>query len=772
LGGATYAFDVQYDAFDRPSLLSYPQVGTGAGTRPRFSLRYDYNGSGYLYRAVRPTSFFGGLRVSEALWWSVKDVDAAGVALVEQFGGAELAPTIGSNAPPAILTSRFVDKDKRLRRQQTIAGSTTLQSLAYDYGKGSLMKTRYDGITHTTEDFEYDFLERLKRWTVYQQCAKSVLDYGYDDLGNLTSRTVVEGRGVSVVNQYGGKPNAGPHALTTSTEGSSLVLQYGYQRGGRQTTGPGRTVSFTHFDLPASIQGASGNATFKYDGLHRRVERMRPNGETTTYVSGLYEKRAQPSANRHTFHLGFGDLEWTEAGGQVTERLVFFHPDTLGTPDTITGLDGKVVERVKYEPFGQRRFPHDLPHPVSLPSTRSTGFTGHEADDDFGLINMRGRMYDSRTGRFLTADPYVQAPLHSQSLNRYSYVFNNPVNLVDPSGFQALGISGSAGGGGGSGGNAGAGYDPSFDLQLRLSGANVLLGLGSHTVPVAQDASGAQQAPADVGPGSAAGSSGAVPVASVEFGNPGAVAVPYELPSLNGWNPSQGERPAFVPPGMPPGFCHQGFCVPERTSLRTGVLPVERDMAKVAAETKRSVQAGGAILTIVATLGTGGLLPLLGGAADAAVVTLAAGEMFSGAMSTVAETGEVDPMSMVGGALGAAVIGPIGAGSPLARGALDEAGRLIPWSSKSVRDAAQALEWGNTTVRVGSRAEAEELFLGMYQGHGYVNTTNFTPTQTKAFFGTKSGTYHWDIGVPGSAHPGPHLQVHEADGTVIRIFYP
>jgi papain fold toxin 1 (glutamine deamidase) of polymorphic toxin system len=34
-------------------------------------------------------------------------------------------------------------------------------------------------------------------------------------------------------------------------------------------------------------------------------------------------------------------------------------------------------------------------------------------------------------------DPFVQAPYHTQSLNRYSYVWNNPLTLIDPSGFQA-----------------------------------------------------------------------------------------------------------------------------------------------------------------------------------------------------------------------------------------------------------------------------------------------------------------------------------------------
>jgi len=39
--------------------------------------------------------------------------------------------------------------------------------------------------------------------------------------------------------------------------------------------------------------------------------------------------------------------------------------------------------------------------------------------------------------RFLSADPLIQDPEHSQSYNRYSYVWNNPTNLTDPTGFAA-----------------------------------------------------------------------------------------------------------------------------------------------------------------------------------------------------------------------------------------------------------------------------------------------------------------------------------------------
>jgi hypothetical protein len=48
---------------------------------------------------------------------------------------------------------------------------------------------------------------------------------------------------------------------------------------------------------------------------------------------------------------------------------------------------------------------------------------------------MNGRVYDPEVGRFLSADPFIQAPYNSQSYNRYSYVLNNPLKYVDPSGY-------------------------------------------------------------------------------------------------------------------------------------------------------------------------------------------------------------------------------------------------------------------------------------------------------------------------------------------------
>jgi RHS repeat-associated protein len=95
-----------------------------------------------------------------------------------------------------------------------------------------------------------------------------------------------------------------------------------------------------------------------------------------------------------------------------------------------------------FDPWGGRRavaWNDPLSDPSAffksnLPTTHK-GFTGHETVDEMGIVHMNGRIYDARIARFLQADPFVQAPKNTQSMNRYSYTWNNPLNATDPSGY-------------------------------------------------------------------------------------------------------------------------------------------------------------------------------------------------------------------------------------------------------------------------------------------------------------------------------------------------
>lgn len=57
-----------------------------------------------------------------------------------------------------------------------------------------------------------------------------------------------------------------------------------------------------------------------------------------------------------------------------------------------------------------------------------------------GLNHTSWRAQESRAGRWTSPDPYSGSmrPTNPQSFNRYSYVGNDPVNLIDPSGLDAI----------------------------------------------------------------------------------------------------------------------------------------------------------------------------------------------------------------------------------------------------------------------------------------------------------------------------------------------
>ena len=55
---------------------------------------------------------------------------------------------------------------------------------------------------------------------------------------------------------------------------------------------------------------------------------------------------------------------------------------------------------------------------------------------------MNGRVYDYNVGRFMSVDPVIQSPTNSQSINPYSYIMNNPMAGIDPSGYCGSRIEG------------------------------------------------------------------------------------------------------------------------------------------------------------------------------------------------------------------------------------------------------------------------------------------------------------------------------------------
>jgi len=107
--------------------------------------------------------------------------------------------------------------------------------------------------------------------------------------------------------------------------------------------------------------------------------------------------------------------------------LYYLHTDLLGSSSVTSDAGGTNVGTQVYFPFGTPR--------------ASTGnlqtdftFTGQKIDASDGLMYYGARYYDAALGRFISADTIVPDPKRPEGLNRYAYVFNNPLRFSDPSG--------------------------------------------------------------------------------------------------------------------------------------------------------------------------------------------------------------------------------------------------------------------------------------------------------------------------------------------------
>lgn len=107
--------------------------------------------------------------------------------------------------------------------------------------------------------------------------------------------------------------------------------------------------------------------------------------------------------------------------------LFFIYTDHLGSANTTT-KNGVVVADDRFLPFGEYK------NGTPSNSLFDRGFTGHLHNNDLGLIYMNARYYLPGVGKFASADTIVPNPANPQTYNRYSYVYNNPINLNDPTG--------------------------------------------------------------------------------------------------------------------------------------------------------------------------------------------------------------------------------------------------------------------------------------------------------------------------------------------------
>lgn len=386
---------------------------------------------------------------SPSTWGETLETDARGNVLAERRGGTD-----------ALLLTRFFEASTGRLLDQCAGINCGLLDENYTWDAAGNLSAR-DKAGQYSETFSYDPLNRLIGTqtsrpdgfggsTVVASTAQT-----YDKLGNICSKTIAgqvqdytyggpAGCGINVAAGSGGDYGS-PHAVTQANGGSFQYDTHGNQRQASYgDVSKNRTIAYTAADQANQISmgdefAPSLRTRFWYgsDGSRYKREDDAPSSTTkrTLYVGNL-EIVSQGGITTYKRYVA-GVMVQDVTGSAVTNQFLFH--DHIGSVIRAVSANGTVIEGMDYGAFGERRGYIDPTLPAAVPQTTTRGFTGHEMIDGTDVVHMNGRIYDSKLGRFLQADPVIQEPNNPQNFNRYTYVLNNPLSLTDPSGFSFLG---------------------------------------------------------------------------------------------------------------------------------------------------------------------------------------------------------------------------------------------------------------------------------------------------------------------------------------------
>jgi RHS repeat-associated protein len=203
---------------------------------------------------------------------------------------------------------------------------------------------------------------------------------------------------------------------------SGATKTFTYDANGNLTSDGTRTFEWDARNQLVAITNGTHRSEFAYDAYQRRVRIVeKENGATesdTNFVwcgRDICEERI--SGGETSDYFGDGFRRGTQA--------FFYSRDRQASVHEVTDVSGALASRVDYDPFGLNT--------TLIGSAPPRGFTGYVSHAPSGLNLATYRAYDSNLGRWLSEDPLRDA----DGPNRYVYVRNDPVRLIDLYGLQA-----------------------------------------------------------------------------------------------------------------------------------------------------------------------------------------------------------------------------------------------------------------------------------------------------------------------------------------------
>ncbi len=231
--------------------------------------------------------------------------------------------------------------------------------------------------------------------------------------------------------------DAQPTATSGFKDGITTGDDYAYDTNGNITVDKNKNITsivYNHLNLPTKIIFPTGNIVYFYNASGQKLQKVVTENATVTTTDYLGGYQYQNTVLQF-FPTAEGYVKNTPVNGTNSYTYVFNYTDHLGnvrisyTKNPSTNAL-TILEENSYYPYGLK---HTISNAVVQGQYYKYKYNGKELQDELGLnmYDYGARNYDPALGRWMNVDPLAEKyPSHSP----YSFVFNNPMRFVDPTG--------------------------------------------------------------------------------------------------------------------------------------------------------------------------------------------------------------------------------------------------------------------------------------------------------------------------------------------------
>ncbi|WP_168735606.1 RHS repeat-associated core domain-containing protein [Cohnella fermenti] len=377
----------------------------------------------------------------------------------------------GANSFSSTLGITY-DNNSRVT-QYAVGGTSASFYTKYKYSGTRLDKVQTNGLTTANEadtvNARYTYYPNGQVWKItYPTLADgSILqtEYMYTSLNQIKSITNTKGSTTLSANNYTYDANGNIVNMIQSTINQpTKTSSYTYDKLNRLLTisrSDGSSASYSYdvrgnrltlMDTNGSSIGID-DVSYEYD-LNNTLVKATKNGVATTFdyaPDGLrYKKTTGTDVKQYRYNANGEVISEVNSSNAATANYVrgdrlLVKKDVAANKDyyylynghgdvvQIVDTNGTVINSYDYDEWG-----NVVQQTEQIANVFK--YAGEVFDSETGFYYLRARYYDPTIGRFINEDTYEGQITNPLSLNLYTYVLNNPLTSIDPTGHNPIAI--------------------------------------------------------------------------------------------------------------------------------------------------------------------------------------------------------------------------------------------------------------------------------------------------------------------------------------------